>query len=125
MIEISLVSPVFKVFFEKDNKKYFVNYNSADRLNNILKKRHPNIKVTYQYKTNYEIKLNSLSIITNIISTVFIAAFFARSSSMTGGIKNSNKGSGNNLMNQLLGQKKNFQIINKTNVRFADVAGLD
>jgi ATP-dependent metalloprotease FtsH len=41
---------------------------------------------------------------------------------MTGGIKNS---SSSNIYNQMLGQKKSFDVITKTNVRFADVAGLD
>ena len=40
---------------------------------------------------------------------------------MTSGIK---KG-GSNIYQQLLGQKKVFDVIHKTNVRFADVAGLD
>ena len=41
---------------------------------------------------------------------------------MTSGVKN--KG-GSNIYQQLLGQKKVFDVIQKTNVRFADVAGLD
>ena len=41
---------------------------------------------------------------------------------MTSGVQNK---SGSNIYQQLLGQKKNFDIIQKTNVRFADVAGLD
>jgi len=41
---------------------------------------------------------------------------------MTGGVKNS---SSTNVMSQLMGQKKTFDVITKTNVRFADVAGLD
>lgn len=61
------------------------------------------------------------TLIANLISVLFIAAFFTKSSSMTSGVKNS----GANIYDQLLGQKKNFEIITKTNVRFADVAGLD
>ena len=41
---------------------------------------------------------------------------------MTSGVQNK---SGSNIYQQILGQKKNFDIIQKTNVRFADVAGLD
>jgi hypothetical protein len=40
---------------------------------------------------------------------------------MTSGVKNSNT----KLYEQLLGSKKGFEVITKTNVRFADVAGLD
>lgn len=58
----------------------------------------------------------------NIIGVLLIASFFTRSSSMTSGVQNK---SGSNIYQQLLGQKKNFDIIQKTNVRFADVAGLD
>ena len=61
------------------------------------------------------------TIIINFISVIFIASFFTRSSSMTSGVKN-NKGG---IYQQLLGQKKVFDVIQKTNVRFTDVAGLD
>lgn len=61
------------------------------------------------------------TVIANLISIVFIASFFTRSSSMTS-TRNSNS---SNIYQQLLGQKKNFEVIHKTNVKFADVAGLD
>lgn len=61
------------------------------------------------------------TLIANLISVLFIAAFFTKSTSMTSGVKNS----GANIYDQLLGQKKSFEVITKTNVRFADVAGLD
>lgn len=80
------------------------------------------MRVTYTYIKNYEIKLTLPTLIAEIISIIFIAAFFTRSSSMTSGVKNS---SSSNMMNQLMGQKKSFDVITKTNVRFADVAGLD
>jgi AFG3 family protein len=70
--------------------------------------------------TNYEIKLGFPSVFANIISIIFIAAFFTKSSSMT-----STRSSGSNIYQQLLGQKKVFEVIHKTNVHFADVAGLD
>lgn len=57
----------------------------------------------------------------NLISVIFIAAFFTRSSNMV----SSNRSSGSNIYQQLLGQKKSFEVIQKTDVRFADVAGLD
>ena len=114
-------NPVYKIFFEKDSKQYFVNFASnADRMHNVLKKKHKDIKVVYEYISNYEIKLGMPTILANIISVLFIAAFFTRSSSMTSGTK-----SGSNMYQQLLGQKKTFDVIHKTNVRFADVAGLD
>lgn len=56
----------------------------------------------------------------NLVSVLFIAAFFSRSSSMTGGVK-----SGGNIYEQLLGKKKGFEVITNSKVRFADVAGLD
>lgn len=61
------------------------------------------------------------TVIANLISIVFIASFFTRSSSMTS-TRNNNS---SNIYQQLLGQKKNFEVIHKTNVKFADVAGLD
>lgn len=52
-----------------------------------------------------------------------MAAFFTKSGSMSsGGVKG---GSGSNIYQKLLGQKKAFEVIQKTNVRFEDVAGLD
>jgi hypothetical protein len=62
------------------------------------------------------------TILINIASVIVIASFFTRSSSMTSGVRN--KG-GSNIYQQLLGQKKVFDVIHKTDVRFADVAGLD
>lgn len=122
-ILISEGSPNYKVYFSKDDKQYYVNFNSNyERLTRVLAQRHSDIKVTYSYVTNYEIKLGIPTLAANLISVLFIAAFFTRSSSMTGGIKNS---SSSNIYNQMLGQKKSFDVITKTNVRFADVAGLD
>ena len=40
----------------------------------------------------------------------------------TGGIKKNNK---QGMMNQILGNKKSFEVITNTGVRFKDVAGLD
>lgn len=77
--------------------------------------------MAYEYLTNYEIKLGLPTVLANIVSVLFIAAFFTRSSNMT----SSNRSSGSNIYQQLLGQKKSFEVIHKTNVRFADVAGLD
>jgi len=37
----------------------------------------------------------------------------------------STKNGSSNIYQQLLGQKKIFDVIHKTNVKFADVAGLD
>jgi len=76
--------------------------------------------VTYEYRSNYEIKLTLPTLLANLLSVVFIAAFFSRSSSMTGGVKG-----GSNVYEQLLGKKKGFEVITNTKVRFADVAGLD
>lgn len=61
------------------------------------------------------------TVIANLISIVFIASFFTRSSSMT----STRNSSSSNIYQQLLGQKKTFEVIHKTNVKFADVAGLD
>jgi ATP-dependent Zn protease len=113
----------YKVFFEKDNKRYFVNFGSnADRLQKILRQKHKGIKVVYEYVSNYEIKLGLPTVLANLISVLFIAAFFTRSSSLSSGTRNS---SNSNIYQQLLGEKKVFDVIQKTNVRFADVAGLD
>ena len=57
----------------------------------------------------------------HLLSVFLVAAFFSKSGSMTSGVKNSNS----KLYEQLLGSKKSFEVITKTNVRFADVAGLD
>jgi ATP-dependent Zn protease len=119
---VTEAQPVYKIFFEKDNKTYFVNFGAnSDRLQKILKLKHKDIKVSYEYISNYEIKLGFPTVLANFISVLFIAAFFTRSSSMTSSTKNSSS----NIYQQLLGQKKIFEVIQKTNVRFADVAGLD
>lgn len=47
-IFISQASPNYQVFFEKDSKKYFVNFNSnCDRLQRALARGHSDCKVTY------------------------------------------------------------------------------
>jgi ATP-dependent Zn protease len=89
-------------------------------LKKALARRHSESKVTYEYRSNYEIKLTLPTLLANLLSVVFIAAFFSRSSSMTGGVKG-----GSNVYEQLLGKKKGFEVITNTTVRFADVAGLD
>lgn len=86
-----------------------------------INKCHSGCLVTYEYKTNYEIKLSTPTIIANLLAVFVLAAFFSKSGSMTSGVKNSNS----KLYEQLLGSKKGFEVITKTNVKFADVAGLD
>lgn len=86
-----------------------------------INKCHSGCLVTYQYKTNYEIKLSVPQIIANLLAVFVLGAFFSKSGSMTSGVKNSNS----KLYEQLLGSKKGFEVITKTNVKFADVAGLD
>jgi hypothetical protein len=72
-------------------------------LKKALARRHSESKVTYEYRSNYEIKLTLPTLLANLLSVVFIAAFFSRSSSMTGGVKG-----GSNVYEQLLGKKKGF-----------------
>jgi hypothetical protein len=53
-ILISEGSPNYKVYFSKDDKQYYVNFNSNyERLTRVLAQRHSDIKVTYSYITNY------------------------------------------------------------------------
>jgi hypothetical protein len=59
--------------------------------------------------------------IANIISVIFITAFFLRSSNM-GKVKKGSSGMAG--LNDLL-NKKTFEVITDSKVRFADVAGLD
>lgn len=121
-IYISQASPVYQIHFEKDSKKYFVNFNANyKRLCSVLEKKHSETKITYEYMSNYEIKLGMPTLVANLISVLFVAAFFTKSTSMTSGVKSSGTG----IYDQLLGQKKTFEVFTKTNVRFADVAGLD
>lgn len=75
----------------------------------------------FEYAPNAEISFSKLYILLHIFSTVFIAAYFMRSHSISS-VKKS-KGSTN--ISSILGQKKSFDIITQTKVRFKDVAGLD
>ncbi len=59
--------------------------------------------------------------IANIIGVIFITAFFLRSSNM-GKVKKGSSGMSG--LNDLL-NKKTFDVITDSKVRFADVAGLD
>lgn len=93
--------PTYKVFFEKDDRKYYVNFRSnSKRLQAILQKTHKSTTVTYEYIDNYEIKLSLPIIIAEIISVVFMAAFFTKTSGMNAGVKG---GSGSNIYQKLLG----------------------
>jgi hypothetical protein len=65
--------------------------------------------------------MTNIHTIANIVSVIFITAFFLRSSSM-GSVKKGSKGMGG--VNDLL-NKKTFEIINNTKTKFDDVAGLD
>ena len=123
-IYVSEGQPNYRVYFQRDSKEYYVSFlNNSQKLRATLEKRHPSTQLTYHYVTNYEIKLTKPTLIAKLISVIFLASFFTRSNSMTGGVKNNTSGAG--LSNQILGQKKSFDIITKTKVRFRDVAGLD
>jgi|JI61114C2RNA_FD_contig_31_4185685_length_937_multi_2_in_0_out_0_2 ATP-dependent Zn protease len=65
--------------------------------------------------------MTNVHTIANIISVIFITAFFLRSSSM-GNVKKGSSGMGG--LNDLL-NKKTFDIVSDSKVRFNDVAGLD
>jgi len=94
------------VFFGKDDRKYFVNFRSnTERLKKLLEKTDEKTKVTYEYIDNYEIKMGLPIILAEIISVVFMAAFFTRTSSMGGGVKGR---SSSNMLQSLLGEKKAF-----------------
>lgn len=93
----------------------------------MLGRLHEGVKVHYKYDENYEIKLAKPVLIAQIISVLFITAFFLKTSSMgssSSGIKK-NSGSASNLAAQFLNNKKTFEVITNTGVRFRDVAGLD
>jgi len=65
--------------------------------------------------------MTNVHTVANIISVIFITAFFLRSSSMGSVKKGSNKMGGlDNLMN-----KKTFEVITNSKVKFDDVAGLN
>lgn len=65
--------------------------------------------------------MTNIHTIANIVSVIFITAFFLRSSSM-GSVKKGSSGMGG--VNDLL-NKKTFEVINNTKTKFDDVAGLD
>jgi ATP-dependent Zn protease len=65
--------------------------------------------------------MTNIHTVANIVSVIFITAFFLRSSSM-GNVKKGSSGMGG--INDLL-NKKTFDIITNSKARFSDVAGLD
>lgn len=65
--------------------------------------------------------MTNVHTVANIISVIFITAFFLRSSSM-GKVKKGSSGMGG--LNDLL-SKKSFDVVTDSKVRFNDVAGLD
>ena len=65
--------------------------------------------------------MTNIHTIANIISVIFITAFFLRSSNM-GNVKKGSSGMSG--LNDLL-NKKSFEVITNSKVRFNDVAGLD
>lgn len=65
--------------------------------------------------------MTNVHTIANIVSVIFITAFFLRSSNM-GKVKKGSSGMAG--LNDLL-NKKTFEVITDSKVRFADVAGLD
>ena len=106
----------------KDSRKYFVTiYNDVNRFKSIINKLSSNVIVKYEYKPNFELKTTTIHTLANIISVVLITSFFLKSSSLGGVKKGSSAGMGgiNNLLN-----KKTFEIISNTKVKFDDVAGL-
>ena len=65
--------------------------------------------------------MTNVHTVANIISVIFITAFFLRSSNM-GKVKKGSSGMGG--LNDLL-NKKTFEVITDSKVKFSDVAGLD
>lgn len=65
--------------------------------------------------------MTNVHTIANIVSVIFITAFFLRSSNM-GNVKKGSSGMAG--LNDLI-NKKSFEVITDSKVRFADVAGLD
>lgn len=65
--------------------------------------------------------MTNVHTVANIISVIFITAFFLRSSNM-GKVKKGSSGMAG--LNDLL-NKKSFDVITDSKVRFNDVAGLD
>lgn len=65
--------------------------------------------------------MTNVHTVANIISVIFITAFFLRSSSM-GKVKKGSSGMSG--LNDLL-SKKSFDVVTDSKVRFNDVAGLD
>lgn len=106
----------------KDSRKYYVTiYNDESRFKRIINKLSSNVIVKYQYQPNLELKMTNVHTLANIISVIFITAFFLRSSSM-GSVKKGSSGMGgiNNLLN-----KKTFEVVTHNKTKFDDVAGLN
>jgi ATP-dependent Zn protease len=112
----------YRIEFMKDSRKHFITiYNDVARFKGIINKLSSNVVVKYEYQPNFELKMTNVHTVANIISVIFITAFFLRSSNMGSVKKGSTKMGG---LNDLL-NKKTFDVITDSKVRFADVAGLD
>ncbi len=62
----------------------------------------PNVIIKYEYQPNFELKMTNVHTVANIISVIFITAFFLRSSNM-GNVKKGSSGMGG--INDLLSKK--------------------
>lgn len=75
----------------------------------------------YEYHPNFEVSYAKVYIVFHIISTIFITAFFLRSFNLSN-VQKSNKTTN---ITDMIGQKRSFDVIMETKVKFKDVAGLD
>lgn len=116
----------YKVKFLRNSHEYVVNYKDQGerfkKIQKILEENANEFNLKYEYVPNIEVSTAKYYIFFNIISTIFIAAYFLRSQS----IQKVNKNKGGSNISQMLGaSKKSFEVITQTKVRFKDVAGLD
>lgn len=115
----------YKVFFAKEGstKLCYVNYaQDIKAFKDLIESLSTKPKIQYVYRPNYEVKLSTIMIAINIISVLFITAFFIKTNSL-GSVKKGSSSTTN--IADLLNNKKNFEIITDMKVRFKDVAGLD
>ena len=125
LMEITPDKINYKIKFNRNDCTYVVNYkNQLERfmkVQKILDQEANTFKLKYEYLPNSQISTFKYYIFFHIFSTIFITIFFLRSSNVSSSVRKS----GTNNLSQMFGQKKKFEVIAKTNVKFKDVAGLD
>lgn len=103
-----------------DGKKYKTEFNKdVERLNALTSKLDKSIPFKIKYRNAIDLTFLHMTYISCLISSIFTIAYFLRAGNMQRGTKS--KGG----IVDMVMQKKTFDIVRQTGVKFADVAGLD